>query len=577
MKKILLLHILFLNFHIFIFSSAHAQNYAWAKSVGSTDVDFAQDIVVDANGNTYITGSFTGTADFDPGAGTAILTSVAFPFPDIFFAKYDASGNYIWAKSIGSYANDYGRGIVLDGSGNLYIIGAFEWWADFDPGPDTAILTPTGGYDIYFGKYDTSGNYIWAKNVGGTEGDHGYDIAVDASGSFYVTGVFQGTADFDPSPDTAFITVPGGQQECFFAKYDTSGNYLWAKGIVGSSNGDGSGIAVDDSGNTYITGKFTGTADFDPGSNTVNLTSVGDYDIFFAGYDSSGNYLWAKNVGSTGTDYGTKIAMDGSGNTYITGVFQGTADFDPGVGIDVHTSIGNSDIFFAKYDATGNYIWAKNIGSVGGDYGNAIAVDGNGSTYITGAFQGTADFDPGVGTAILTSGGVTDIFFAKYDPLGNYLWANNIGSVGDNNGAGVAVDGSGNTFITGHFSGTTDFDPDTGTTTLTSTGEVDIYFARYDSLSIITANNEIENFGSSFFLFPNPATDRLMVEFKSCSLDNYSLLILDATGRVVIEKTGVALKNANTLELDISFLSKGIYSLCFTSNDGMEQRKIVIQ
>ncbi|MBW8060722.1 MAG: T9SS type A sorting domain-containing protein [Solirubrobacterales bacterium] len=400
-----------------LISNSFAQSYQWAKSIGSTTTDHGNSIATDASGNAYITGYFQDTADFDPGAGVQNLTSVG--ARDIFFAKYDTNGNYLWAKSIGSTSPDYGYSIATDASGNAYITGSFEDTADFDPGAGVQNLISVGQVDIFFAKYDANGNYLWAKSIGSTW-DRGNSIATDASGNAYITGYFQGTADFDPGAAVQNLTSVGGAN-IFFAKYDANGNYLWAKSIGSSSiqNDAGNSIATDASGNAYITGYFYGTADFDPGAAVQNLTPVGSADVFFAKYDANGNYLWAKNIGSTNWDDGNSIATDASGNAYITGYFQATADFDPGAGVQNLTSVGGGDIFFAKYDANGNYLWAKSIGSTVWDAGNSIATDASGNAYITGYFQGTADFDPGAGVQNLTSVGNTDIFFAKYQGSGS--------------------------------------------------------------------------------------------------------------------------------------------------------------
>ncbi|MBI2967709.1 MAG: SBBP repeat-containing protein [Bacteroidetes bacterium] len=188
-------------------TNCYAQNYQWTKSIGSTGYDFGSSVAIDAGGNAFITGYFSGTADFDPSAGTANLTSVG--GYDIFFAKYDSNGNYLWAKSIGSSGNDKGKGIAVDGSGNTYITGYFTGTADFDPSAGTANLTSVGFYDIFFAKYDSNGNYLWAKSIGSSVTDYGYSIAIDAGGNACITGSFTGTADFDPSAGTANLTPVG--------------------------------------------------------------------------------------------------------------------------------------------------------------------------------------------------------------------------------------------------------------------------------------------------------------------------------------------------------------------------------
>ncbi|MBI2968117.1 MAG: SBBP repeat-containing protein [Bacteroidetes bacterium] len=416
-------------------------NYVWAKNIGSINgYNYGYDITVDNSGNVLVTGSFRNIVDFDPGPGTADLTSVGGATPDIFFAKYDANGNYVWAKNIGSTDYDEGYSIAVDSTGNVFITGFFRDAADFDPGAGTVILTatgPSGSDDIFFAKYDANGNYLWAKNVGSKYGDEGRSISIDDSGYCYLTGYFGDTADFDPGIDTFNLIT--ALVSAFCSKYDANGNYLWAKKI-GSDNSFGYGITNDGDGNSYVTGYFSGTGDFDPGPGTANLMSLGNEDIFFAKYDVNGNYLWANSIGSTSYDYGYCIDVDTTGNVYLTGYFSGTADFDPGAGAALLTPVGNNDIYFAKYDVNGNYIWANKIGSANYDYGYSIAVDDGMNVFITGFFWGTADFDPGSATANLTNVGFEDIYFAKYCalivPSINY---NNVSCYGGNDGGATPL------------------------------------------------------------------------------------------------------------------------------------------
>lgn len=471
---------------IFLAKYDASGNFVFAKSMGGTNNDYSKSIAIDGTGNVYLTGYFSGTADFDPSASTQNITSAA--NEDIFLAKYDASGNYIFAKTIGGGLNDQGISIILDGSANVYITGSFEGTADFDPGAGIQNLISAGSQDIFFAKYDLSGNYVYANRIGGTSVDAGSSISVDGSGNVFITGFFQFTADFDPGAGTVNLTS-AGLHDIFLAKYDVSGNYVYALKMGGTSSDISNSIAIDGTGNAYITGYFNSTADFDPGAGTANLTSAGQFDIFFAKYDASGNYVYAKGIGGTTSDVGNSIAVDGSGNVYLTGYYSSsTVDFDPGAGIQNLTSNGSQNIFFASYDVSGNFIFAKSIGSFDTDAGIFITIDASGNTYITGNFQGTVDFDPAAGTANLVSGtngsfDLTNAFAGKYNSTGNYVWAIALGrhSDSDNSGFSITRDASGNLYITGDFQGTVDFDPGAGTQNLTSTGYFDIFFAKYDA------------------------------------------------------------------------------------------------
>jgi len=557
--------------HLHISTLIYAQNYQWAKSIGGTSVDESYSIALDDTGNVYVTGWFEDTADFNPGPGTANLISAG--LDDIFFAKYSSSGDYIWAKSIGGGANDRAYSIALDDTGNMYITGYFFDTVDFDPGPGTADLTSAGLVDIFFAKYSSSGDYIWAKKLGGIVNDEGSSIALDDTGNVYVTGRFQGTADFDPGPGTADLISAGGN-DIFFAKYSSAGNYLWAK-RAGGTSGDGStSIALDDTSNVYVTGDFGGTADFDPGSGTVNLTSAGSVEIFFAKYNSSGDYIWAKSLGGTSWDDGFAIALDGMGNVYVTGYFMSTADFDPGPGTANLTSAGGFDIFFAKYSSdSGNYLWAKRLGGIDWDASTSIALDDTGNVYVTGFFRFAADFDPGAGTANLTSAGGFDIFFAKYSTSGDYLWAKRLGGTSDDYSLSIALDGMGNVYITGDFGGTADFDPGSGTVNLTSAGFADIFFTKYGSATF-PAIKPIE-FLSHLNIYPNPNTGELIVEIDDLCLPvcQYELRLYNMLGTEMLK---FKISNQKS-KIDLSRYTKGIYIIQLAGEEGrVINKKIVI-
>ncbi|WP_323796380.1 SBBP repeat-containing protein [Nisaea sp.] len=494
----------------------------FANGVGGTGGDQGRSITVDSGGNSYVTGRFQGTVDFDPRAGTANLASAG--NDDVFIAKYDSSGDLLWAKNVGGTSIDRGESIQVDSSGNSYVTGYFSGTADFDPGAGTANLTSAGFDAVFIAKYDSSGDLLWAKNVGGTSIDTGQSIAIDSSGNSYVTGDFGGTADFDPGAGTANLTSAGGQ-DVFIARYDASGDLLWAKNVGGTNADLGHSITVDSSGNSYVTGRFQGTADFDPGAGTANLTSAGSEDVFIAKYDSSGDLAWAKNVGGTNTDRGHSIQVDSSGNSYVTGYFNGTADFDPGAGTANLTSAGSSDVFIAKYDNGGDLLWAKNVGGTLSDYGRSIQVDSSGNSYVTGSFSGTADFDPGAGTVNLTAAGLEDVFIAKYGSNGDLVWAKSVGGASEDVGESIKVDSSGNSYVTGYFRDIADFDPGSGTENLTSAGSTDVFLLKLDSDgNFVSVSSETPDSGSGLTVTNRSSED----------------LAGSATGRTLVNNSGEA-------------------------------------
>ena len=457
-------------------ASANDVAFGYAAGMGGTGGDVGGGIVVDASGSVYTTGSFQGTADFDPGAGTANLTSTG-NF-DIFVSKLDSAGNFVWAKAMGGTSGDFGNGIAVDASGNVYTTGSFKGTVDFDPGMNTFNLaSAAGSSDIFVQKLDSAGDFVWAKAMGGTSSDFGSDIAVDASNNVYTTGGFSSVADFAPGAGTANL-ISAGLDDIFVSKLDSLGNFAWAKAMGGTGSDFGSGIVVDASDNVYTTGQFSGTADFDPGTGALDLSSTGQSDIFVSKLNPAGIFLWAGAMGGTTSDTGKDIALDASENVYTTGVFAGTADFDPGEATENLASAGSNDIFVSKLDSSGIFIWAKALGGTGLDNGLGITVDALSDVYTTGQFSGTADFDPGAGAANRTSAGQSDIFVSRLDSAGNFVWAKAMGGTSGDISGGIAVDPFGNVYTTGNFTGTADFDPDLDAANLLSAGNADIFVSK---------------------------------------------------------------------------------------------------
>ena len=384
------------------------------------------------------------------------------------------------AQQRGSSSFDEGRSVAVDAAGNAVATGAFQGTTDFDHGPGAYNLTSGGGTDAYVAKYTAAGALVWARRVGGTAWDVGAGVAVDSGGSILVTGSFAGTVDFNPGAGTDNLTSAGGSDDAFVLKLDAAGNYVWARRVGGTGFDEGRAIAVDASGNAVISGDFEGTVDFDPGAGTANRTSAGNADIFVLKLDAAGNYLWAERFGSTNQDLGYGVAVAAAGEVVVTGYFQGTADFDPGAGLANLTSAGNQDVFVLKLDAAGAYVWARRVGGTIVDIGYGVAVDAGGNVLVAGAFQVTVDFDPGTGTANLTSAGGDDLFVLKLDAAGNYVWARRAGGPSGDLGYGVAVDAAGNVVVAGSFRETVDFDPGSAVVNLTSAGLDDAFVWKLD-------------------------------------------------------------------------------------------------
>jgi len=382
-----------------------------------------------------------------------------------------------WAKSLGSSNNDHAYSISVDDSGNVYTTGYYQETVDFDPGIGVANLSAVDDKDIFILKMDASGNFIWAKSIGGISDDIGMSITVDDSSNTYTIGDFYGTVDFNPGTGIANITSSGGR-DIFVLKLSSSGNFIWAKSIGGNSSEYAQSICLDSLGNVYTTGSFNGTADFNPGSGTYNLSSAGKKDIFIQKMDSSGNFIWAKSFGGAEDDFANSIFVDNSGNVLTTGGFRAVADFDPGTGVYNLTSENYSDIFIQKLAPSGNFIWAKSFGGASSEYGNSICLDATGNVYTTGFFGNTVDFDPGTGIYNLSTtspGYFKDVFVQKLNASGNFIWAKSFGGIEDDFGNSINLDADGNVYTTGVFKRLVDFNLGAGINHYFSKGKNDVF------------------------------------------------------------------------------------------------------
>ena len=266
----------------------------------------------------------------------------------------------------------------------------------------------------------------------------------------------------------------------FAAPVTWAQDLAWAKRLGGATYEDGSGVAVDAAGNVFTVGSFSTTADFDPGPGVYNLTSPSSTDVFISKLDAGGNFVWAKRLGGTSQQIGQGIAVDTTGNVYTVGQFAHTIDCDPGPGIYILTSAGDSDVFISKLDNDGNFVWARQLGGASEDLAYGVAVDADGNVYTVGQFYGTADFDPGPGIYNLTSEGGNAAFVWKLDSDGDFVWVRQVEGP-DDSGYGITHDAAGDIYAIGYFFGTADFDPGPGTYDLHSTSNGDAFIWKLNS------------------------------------------------------------------------------------------------
>src|SRR3990172_283412 len=367
--------------------------------------------------------------------------------------RLDEHGNLVYATSLGEITETApvlyqeidgsrvaveGRFILLDETTVAFQVAHYN--------PDHPLLIdPTLAYAGY---------------IGGNGDDRGAAIAVDSAGTAYVTGLtFSDQASFPVTvgPDLSY----NGNIDAFVAKVNPAGTALVYAGYIGGNGNDqGAGIAVDSTGNAYVTGSTESTEFTFPVLVGPDLTHNGTFDAFVAKVNPAGTELvYAGYIGGSGLlDAGAGIAVDSAGNAYVTGYTYSTeASFPVTVGPDLTHNGGGADAFVAKVNPAGTVlVYAGYIGGSGGDFGTGIAVDSAGDAYVTGYTESTEASFPVLGGPDLTfNGGTFDAFVAKVNPAGTVLvYAGYIGGSGEDFGTGIAVDSAGHAYVTGYTEST---------------------------------------------------------------------------------------------------------------------------
>jgi hypothetical protein len=429
-----------------------------AFRAGGTGGDFGTGIAVDKNGNIYVTGYFEGTATF----GEKSLTSKG--KKDAFVAKYNPEGGLVWVQTQAGTGDDQGRGVAIDAKGDVFMTGNFEGTAVFNE----ISLVSTGSADAFIAKYSSEGALQWVQKGGGASFEYPQNLAVDNEGSVVVVGGFYGTTTFGGS--TQGSTSSG---DIFLVKYSSSGAFQWLQVAGGTTNSDaGTDLDVDENGNVYVTGYFTVAANFS--GTRVNAEYARD--IFVAKYSGAGAIQWVRRAGGAGDDTGRGIAVDGSGNVYITGEYSANLPSTI-VGADVTfgtikpTSLNDSkDLFVAKLDNSGVFQWVQVGGSKFDDQGWDIITDANGDVFVIVYFQDAFKID----NQTLVSKG-SDILIARYNSSGALQSVRQEGGEGSDIPLRIALSKSGNLFATGIFYNSTSI----AGKSLVSAGAEDVFIARF--------------------------------------------------------------------------------------------------
>lgn len=537
---------------------SQTSDWLWAIREGKTSNDGGYDIINDLNGNVIVTGYF-GSDTLFIGNDTLVNASNS---QDIFVAKYNSSGNAVWAKRAGGSKLDNGEGIAVDQTGNIFVTGRF-----FSPTITFGNYTLTNAdntgntQDVFIVKYNSIGEVLWAKSAGGVGDDLGNEIAVDQSGNAIIVGSFKSaTIVFGLTTLTN-----NGVDDIFLVKYDNSGSVLWAKGNGGSGFESGRGVTTDANDNIIITGSFySPTLTF--GNTTLTNTTNGAYDVFIAKYDNAGTALWAKKEGGIWNEFGNSVCTDANGNIFVGGIFSSGSITIGSTTLTNANSTGNPfDIFIAKYNPQGTVLWANSAQGTAANTDNdvlaALCVNSNGEVLVTGGYYSTTLT---FGNIVLTnlSNNNSDIFVAKYDVNGNAAWAKSVGGANGDDGLGISVDLDDNIYVTGQFrSSSISFS--SHSLQNANTSFADVFVAKYGEDIGVGMENVEHNIYS---VFPNPATTEITVNGFSPTY----LKLLNAVGQMVVMSKGN--------KLSIGDLPQGLYVLQMFDGNGQQVKseKVIV-
>lgn len=369
----------------------------WVSQIGTYHIDSSYSVAVDAVGNTYLSGTTYASLDGPHlGSGDALLV------------KFDSLGNEVWSRQIGTSKFERSFSVVADHLGHVYISG-------FTYGSLVASDN-SGSPDAFLTKFDSAGIELWSRQIGTFTWDESNAITVDSVGNIYMSGTTRGS-----------LAGPFyGEWDAFLVKYNPSGEQLWSQQIGTSEGDEGYSLAVDNNGDIYLAGNTDGS---------LFATNQGDSDVFLSKFNSLGDQLWSQQIGSSEYDESWSIAVDVNGNAYITGRTDGQMG---------EKNEGSSDIFLSKFDADGNEVWSKQFGSPERDVGFSVAVNLDGYVYITGETNGLLGD---------THQGNSDVFLAKFDPFGNEIWMQQLGTSKFDRSWSVVLDSFGNPYISGNTYG----------------------------------------------------------------------------------------------------------------------------
>lgn len=540
---------------ISIYHFAQTPNWIWAKSATGNNYSSSQSIVTDVDGNIYAAGTFLTSVTL----GTTTLTSSG--FQDIFLAKYNPSGNVIWAKKWGGNSDELVGSITTDSFGNIFLAGYFGS-TSITFGQTVLVNSSSTHSDFYLVKCDSSGTVLWAKSGKGIDDERVTSTTVDSYGNAYIAGFFY-SQTFIVESDTLVRDTIGTigsintSSDAFLLKYSANGALIWSRRIGAQGYDFAAAVTIDPANNIYISGMF----DYSITIGSTILTALNAQDIFLAKYDINGNPIWAKSGnGNTGSNV-SSLSIDHFGNLFVTGYSSANT-----LTFDTHTitSSGVNDIFLVKYNSNGTVAWGDFYGGSSFDFVSSSTTDSSGNIYVTGFIM-----SPSIafGSYFLNNPTGADTYITKINSSGIVLWAKALGGI--NNFRSYITLTNDAIYFSGGYGSTISL----GSTTLVNTsGKVQMLIAKLDT-TISVNTTEINRNKNGIEVIPNPFSSETSLCF-SREQENTAIRIVNFLGKEV--KTFKF--SGKCMVINKEELAMGIYFLqTIDEKNNILTKKLIIQ
>ncbi len=407
----------------------------WQTGFGGPGIDSAKGIAVAPSGEVYVDGYFEGEIDFGGTVGKKSSNGKS----DAYVAKLGTDGKIAWAQTFGAAREDVANAIAVKGD-KIAVAGSFL--DELKLGPWTK--KSNGSDDLFIAAFDKAGEVEWLWTAGGIDSDGVNAIAATPDGGWVIGGSFTDSLAITTGSGPVNIKSKG-KTDAILIKLAASGNTEWVKQFGGRYDDTILHVAADANGNIFIQGVFKDVADW--GGQPLKAGGGSDNDVVLAKYDTNGDHVWSQRFGNAFNEVAGGLAVDPSGHVTIAGSFENKGGISFGEGDD-HVSLGEADIYVARFTGDGKLEWAKSFGGDRVDVAADIASDGAGNSVVTGWFEGTVDFGKGTVSSKTTN---KDAFVLKLDAKGNTTWVQTFGDKDHDQGRAIALDDKGAAYVTGLY------------------------------------------------------------------------------------------------------------------------------